>query len=196
LIVGNGAVGVLYIMALENHIHDGDNRCYIIDWSKSQDIQELYEQYTKYRVTMGIVITAGLITTSIVSIKLLKKFFQHTFNDKIKHMVVVLTLFGLSYAFYTFYDLVQIFAIHSNDIVLNSSAEQFVYSLVAIYITLVADFLPILCVFILHYKNYGSDIVVRDYTDFETTSSNLMPGLAGTESIRGSFSDFGGDPRF
>jgi hypothetical protein len=67
-------VGILYIMALESKIHDG-GKCYVDDWNEYEDIKQLYEEYTKYRVIVGICIVGGLISTSIASIRLLKKFF-------------------------------------------------------------------------------------------------------------------------
>jgi len=55
--------------------------------------------YSYYKIVLGGLITLTLITSSAVSIYLLKKYFSDSYNTKIVQMLTVLTVFVVSYSF-------------------------------------------------------------------------------------------------
>jgi hypothetical protein len=66
-------------------------------------------------------------------------------------MIIISIIFTASYAFWSVFEVWQKFRFISG----KGWFSEFATTMIAIWLTVPCDFLPILCIFIMHHKNYA-----------------------------------------
>ena len=98
---------------------------------------------------MAITVNLVLLVMTIVSVRILRRYFGRTFDKKVKQIICVLVVFVLSYCIWSVEENLQL--IHLKRV---GFWPEYVTALIELGLCFFCDFLPITCVFLMHHKNY------------------------------------------
>lgn len=99
---------------------------------------------------MAVLVNLVLLVNTCVSVRILKKYFGRTFDNKVKQIVGVLVVFFLSYSIWSVEENFQLYHMRKT----HKFWDTYNTALVELGLCLFCDFLPIMCVFLMHHMNY------------------------------------------
>jgi hypothetical protein len=68
---------------LRNAISENED-CDIEKWANDKQVKHIYKIYSFYRIVMAVVVNIILIINTVIFVKILRRYFGHTFDYKVK----------------------------------------------------------------------------------------------------------------
>jgi hypothetical protein len=117
-------------------------------------------------VIVGGLIDVILITATAVNIYTLRNYCSSTFSSKIKEMLCVMIAFVVCFSFMSIYEIIQ--ELHEE--ITGNFFAAYTEAVINTCLPFFTDFLPILSVLLMHYKNYERSFGVDIAEDMNSIS--------------------------